>query len=110
MTFYTAYKTDSGNISEAGFTPEKLRGLTRQITLMLAGNPKFRAQNARQKQTLFEGALMMAMIVGHLNGQAQKTGDAKLRTQAKQSARKAFSFIVGKMPDQVRLSDNGLVF
>ena len=110
MTLYTVSKTPSGNISEAGFTPVNARGLNQQITLLLARDPKFRAQSKEQRQKMYESAVLIAVMVGAINGEAQQKKDAALRENARVSANQWLQSLLGVSPDKVRLSDAGFLF
>lgn len=105
MTFYVV-----GNDSKPQITPQTATSLERQFTNILGGAAKFRGQNARQKQQMFEGAVLMAAFVGALNSEAQKSGDAKAKAQVRQIARKGLQNIVGASADEVRLTNAGLEF
>lgn len=108
LTLYTVSKTGSGNISEAGFTPQNLEALNRQLTLKLAQNAEFRGQSAAQKQRIWEGAILTGALVGALNGQAQQSGNAQIREQARAAADRAFQKLLGVVPSSARLTDAGL--
>lgn len=110
VTFYTAAKTSSGSPSEAGWTPQNIAGLEKQFTTLLGSDTKFRASSAQQKQTLYEGAVLMATMIGYLNSEAQKSGDAKMQAKVREAASGALQNIVGVPAERVRLCDAGLQF
>lgn len=105
--FYTLAKTDSGRAGDAGLTAEKVAGLERQFTTLLANDPKFRASSARQKQQTFESAVLMAATLGAMHGQAK---NAAAREQVRAAAGRALQNIVGVPVQNVTLSNAGLEF
>ncbi len=109
LTIYTASKTTSGNISQAGFTPTNLQGLFRQVALRLGNDADFAARSARDKQLVYESAILTATLVGALNGEAARTGSATDAQNAR-AAGAAMQKLLGVEPDRVRLTDDGLQF
>lgn len=104
MVFHTSVKTDSGNVSDAGWTPQNVAALSRRLTATLAGNPEFAHQSARQKQQMYETAVLLSTMVSVMNG------DVKTRDRARQLARQGTQKLIGVSLDDVKLTPTDVSF